>query len=59
MGLQHVIWNTNGIRGVNPVVKNSISLRSCLSGRWFGTSFFPYIGNVILPTDELNHFSEV
>ena len=26
---------------------------------WFGTFFiFPYIGNVIIPTDELHHFSE-
>jgi hypothetical protein len=29
------------------------------TGWWFGTFFiFPYIGNVILPTDELHHFSE-
>jgi hypothetical protein len=30
-----------------------------LSGWWFGTFFiFPYIGNVIIPTDEVHHFSE-
>jgi hypothetical protein len=30
-----------------------------ISGWWFGTCFiFPYIGNVIIPTDELHHFSE-
>ena len=29
------------------------------SGWWFGTFFiFPYIGNFIIPTDELHHFSE-
>ena len=31
------------------------------SGCWFGTMEFydfPYIGNVIIPTDELHHFSE-
>ena len=30
-------------------------------GCWFGTMDFydfPYIGNVIIPTDELHHFSE-
>jgi len=32
---------------------------SCLPGWWFGTFFiFPYIGNVIIPTDELHHFSD-
>jgi hypothetical protein len=30
-----------------------------LTGWWFGTCFiFPYVGNVIIPTDELHHFSE-
>ena len=32
-----------------------------ISGWWFGTMGFydfPYIGNLILPTDELHHFSE-
>ena len=30
-----------------------------LSGWWFGSFFiFPYVGNVIIPTDELHHFSE-
>ena len=30
-----------------------------ISGWWFGTFLtFPDIGNVILPTDELHHFSE-
>jgi len=29
------------------------------TGWWFGTFFiFPYIGNFIIPTDELHHFSE-
>jgi len=28
-----------------------------IAGWWFGT-FFPYIGNVIIPTDEVHHFSE-
>jgi hypothetical protein len=29
------------------------------TGWWFGTFvIFPYIGNVIIPTDELHHFSE-
>jgi hypothetical protein len=29
-------------------------------GWWFGTFglFFPSVGNVIIPTDELHHFSE-
>jgi hypothetical protein len=29
--------------------------------KWFGTCMnfiFPYIGNFIIPTDELHHFSE-
>jgi len=31
-----------------------------VSGWWFGTFglFFAYIGNFIIPTDELHHFSE-
>jgi len=30
-----------------------------LPGWWFGTFFiFPSIGNFIIPTDELHHFSE-
>ena len=30
-----------------------------ITGWWFGTFFiFPYIGNVIIPTDELHNFSE-
>ena len=29
------------------------------TGWWFGTFFiFPYIGNFIIPTDEVHHFSE-
>jgi len=28
-----------------------------ISAWWFGT-FFPYIGNVIIPSDELHHFSK-
>ena len=32
---------------------------SLITGWWFGTCFiFPYIGNFIIPTDELHHFSE-
>ena len=27
-------------------------------GWWFGTLFFQSVGNVIIPTDELHHFSE-
>jgi hypothetical protein len=27
-------------------------------GLWNMNIFFPYIGNVIIPTDELHHFSE-
>ena len=30
----------------------------CVCGWWSGTFFSPYIGNVIIPTDELHHFSE-
>ena len=30
-----------------------------ISGWWFGTFYdFPDIGNVIIPSDELHHFSE-
>ena len=30
-----------------------------ITGWWFGTFFiFPYIGNVIIPTDEVHDFSE-
>ena len=32
-----------------------------IGGWWFGTMDFydlPYIGNVIIPTDEVHHFSE-
>jgi len=30
-----------------------------VAGWWFGRFFIvPYIGNVIIPTDELHHFSE-
>ena len=30
-----------------------------IAGWWFGTIFFfPYIGNFIIQTDELHHFSE-
>ena len=29
------------------------------TGWWFGTCFFPYIGNVIIPTDELIFFRGV
>jgi hypothetical protein len=30
------------------------------TGWWFGTFFIsPYIGNFIIPTDELHHFSGV
>jgi len=33
---------------------------SILSSWWFGTTFiFPYIGNVIIPTDELIFFKGV
>ena len=37
------------------------TVKKCsLSGRWFGTFFtFPYIGNVIIPTDELTFFRGV
>jgi uncharacterized membrane protein len=28
------------------------------SSWWFGNVVFPYIGNVIIPTDELHHCSE-
>ena len=31
-----------------------------MTGRWFGTFFiFPYIGKVVIPTDELIFFREV
>ena len=31
----------------------------CMFDWWFGTFFiFPYIGNVIIPTDKLHYFSE-
>jgi hypothetical protein len=35
--------------------------RVSINGWWFGTMEFydfPYIGNFIIPTDELHHFSE-
>jgi hypothetical protein len=31
---------------------------SWISGWWFGTFFFHSVGIVIIPTDELHHFSE-
>jgi len=37
-----------------------IEIAKQLAGWWFGTCFnFPYIGDVIIPTDELHDFSEV
>jgi len=29
-----------------------------MAGWWFGPFFFPCIGNFIIPTDEIHHFSE-
>ena len=41
-------------------VFSKISILKQLSGWWFGTFFiFPYIGNVIIPTDELIFFRGV
>jgi hypothetical protein len=37
---------------------NGGTSKSSISGWWFGTFIFPYIGNVIIPTDEVHHFSE-
>ena len=41
------------------LITNLLQCIHIIPGWWFRTCFiFPYIGNVIIPTDELHHFSE-
>ena len=42
---------------VNNEIYNGIN--NGITDWWFGTCFFPYIGNVIIPTDELIFFRGV
>ena len=44
-----------GFRGWSPV---SATTGIPIAGWWFGTLFFHSVGNFIIPTDELHHFSE-
>jgi hypothetical protein len=45
---------------LKPMVTTGDILRKHHTGWWFGTFglFFHSVGNVIIPTDELHHFSE-
>ena len=47
-----------GQLGCNFEAHPTISPHKWISGWWFGTFFFQYVGNVIIPTDEVHHFSE-
>jgi len=38
---------------------SSLLVEQQMAGWWFGTCFFPYIGNFIIPTDELIFFRGV
>ena len=47
----------SGILDPDPHSKESHLLDLCDTGWWFGTFFiFPYIGNVIIPVDEVIFF---
>ena len=62
---KHVIdtcWNINNITAESTAKYHKYRVETIIvyiSGWWFGTfHIFPYIGNVIIPFDELHHFSE-
>ena len=57
-----VVWNSLWPKTLPAVVRLCKLVggleHALYSGWWFGTRFFPYIENFMIPIDEVHHFSE-